>query len=487
MSKDSKRKKKIAIIGAGPAGITAAYVLSRDSDHEISVFESGHEVGGMAKSIKIWDQIVDIGPHRFFSQDDRINNLWKEVIGEDYSVVNRKTRIFTQGKFFDYPISITNVLKNMSIPQTARMGFSYFLTKTTKLFNKKKIENFEEWVTDRFGKYLYNIFFKEYSEKLWGIKCTEISSNFAAQRIRNISFFEVVKQALVSIFKKHSEKHRTLVDHFMYPKYGSGELYEKKAAAVKNNGHKIHLESKVSRIKINKDKSIDLYYEREGENHHGHFDEVISTMPLTLLLKNLEPMVPNHIKESASKLTFRNTMIVYLLVDKQDIFEDNWIYIHDPKLKTGRITNFRNWSPDLYGNSDKTILALEYWMQDEDHMWHASDEENIKLAKEELAKTGLVDSQQILDGKIYRVPKCYPIYKMGYEQHLEEIYSFLKKHPTLNIIGRYGSFKYNNQDHSILMGIMAAENMNKPFDKRSDLTKINSDYDTYQEDGKLDK
>lgn len=463
-----KHEKKIAIIGAGPAGLTAAYELCKRG-YAIDIYEASPSVGGMSKSIQLWNQTVDIGPHRFFSNDNRVNKIWIEVAGRDYRMVNRLTRVYYKRRFFYYPVKLFDALKNLGISEATASAFSFF---KEKLIPTKDRQTFETWVTNRFGKRLYEIFFKTYTEKLWGIKCSDLHSDFAAQRIKKLSLWEAFKGA---ILKGSAKKHKTLVDVFAYPIKGTGMIYDRMAEYVKQHNGQVFLGTPIEKVitENNTAKGIML---KDGSVKE--YDVIISSMPLTLLVSRL-PDVPQHIAGLAKELKFRNTIIVYLNVQGVDLFPDNWLYINSDDVKTGRVTNFRNWVPQLYGNEKSSILALEYWCYDEDLIWKEDDAKLIELAKKEIKITGLTKDAEISDGFVYRIPRCYPVYATGYKEKLQQVEDYLKTVKNLIPIGRYGAFKYNNQDHSILMGSMAAENI--ADGTKHDLWEINTDYESYQE------
>lgn len=460
--------KKVAVIGAGPAGITAAYELAKQGV-EVDVYEASDSVGGMSKSIRLWNQTVDIGPHRFFSNDTRINKIWLEVAQRDYRMVNRLTRVYYKRKFFFYPVKLFDALKNLGIAEATVSAFSFLKEKVAPTKDKG---TFESWVTQRFGKRLYEIFFRDYTEKLWGIKCTDLDSDFAAQRIKKLSLWEAFKGA---ISKGSSKKHKTLVDIFAYPVGGTGMIYERMAEAIKQKGGNIYLRTPIEKI-ITENKVATGVQLTDGATKK--YDVVVSSMPLTLMVSRLDN-VPQQIVDNCKKLKYRNTIIVYLHVDGVDLFPDNWLYINSNDVRTGRITNFRNWVPQLYGNEKSSILALEYWCYDEDDIWKEDNEKLIELAKQEILVTGLTKNAKILGGHVYRIPRCYPVYSTGYKEQLQPVEDFLRTCKNLIPIGRYGAFKYNNQDHSILMGFLAAENIAK--NAGHDLWVINTDYESYQE------
>ena len=458
----------VAVIGAGPAGMTAAYALSREGIR-VDIFEASDQVGGMARSIDLWGQRVDIGPHRFFSSDRRVNELWLDVVETDYRMVNRLTRIYYGGKFYYYPLKPFNALSNLG-PFTATACMASFFKQ--KLAPTPADGSFETWVTQRFGRRLYEIFFKTYSEKLWGIPCDELDADFAAQRIKKLSLFEAIKNALIPA---KEAKHKTLVDQFAYPVQGTGMVYERMAARVQEAGSHVHLRTPVRRVRTESERAIGIEL-MDGSSRN--YDEIISTMPLTHLVQGLDH-APDEIISLTKSLRFRNTIVVFLNVDATDLFPDQWLYVHSSDLKTGRITNFRNWIPEIHGDSSTSIVAMEYWCYNEDPVWKADDGSLIDRARDELRRTGLIADAEILEGHVYRVPRCYPVYDRGYRERLRPIETFLDRIDRLHVIGRYGAFKYNNQDHSILMGLLAAENIVGAAG--NDLWEINTDYESYQE------
>jgi protoporphyrinogen oxidase len=473
-------KKKIGIIGAGPAGLTAAYILSKNGI-KVDVFESTESVGGMAKTIKLWDQLVDLGPHRFFSQDPRVNKILFEVLENDYTVVNRMTRIYYNNFFFDYPLKPFNALKGLGFIESIKCIISFFKSKLINLnYQNKKENTFEDWVKNRFGKRLFEIFFKSYSEKLWGISCKQLDSDFAAQRIKKLSLFEAIKSALIKIKKN---KHKSLVDAFVYPNLGTGMIYERMMKKIKENGGNIYLNEKIQAVNPvtdNRSQNVEIILQN---NSTKKYDKIISTMPITNLVISMKKIVSSEVIDCVKNLKFRNTILVYLEIDKKKIFPDQWIYIHAQNLKTGRITNFRNWTSTINKNKDETILCLEYWANDNSELWSENDKNLIDLASNEIESTGLVEKKFIKQGKVIKIPKCYPVYSFGYKDKLKPVQKFLDKLENIIAIGRYGSFKYNNQDHSILMGLLAARNI--MYNKNHDLWSLNTDYE-YQEDGELD-
>ena len=468
MSSEFQQEQKVAVIGAGPAGLTAAYQLSK-AGYQVDVYEAGDTVGGLARSLELWGQTVDLGPHRFFSSDKRVNALWLEVVGKDYRMVDRQTRIFYKRKFFNYPLKVWNAFKGLGVFETIRCLLSYFKQRIAPV---KDDGSFENWVVRRFGRRLFNIFFKTYSEKLWGISCKELDADFAAQRIKKLSLISAIKNAL---FSGKGNKHKTLVDRFAYPVEGSGMVYQRMQESITSNGGRVLLNTPVKKVLVEENQAVGLRLKDESEERYDH---IISSMPITGLVKGLDH-IPDDVRAACDNLRFRNTILVYFEIDRKDIFSDQWLYIHSPELSLGRITNFRNWVPALYKDRPTTILCLELWCNDEDELWSSNDDQIELLARNNLFQTGLIHDARILEYYIHRIPKCYPVYSRGYRKHLEPVEKHLASIDRLQVIGRYGAFKYNNQDHSILMGLLAADNIINQA--KNDLWEINTDYETYQE------
>ncbi|MDE6734232.1 MAG: FAD-dependent oxidoreductase [Desulfovibrio sp.] len=463
---------KVGIIGAGPAGLACALALTREHV-DVTLFEAGTGPGGLCRSFEMWGMEVDLGPHRFFSMDAGVTDFWRAPLGDDFVLVDRLTRIFYKKKFFAYPIKPLDALTKLGFAESVHCGASYLAAQL--LPSGAEDKTFAQWVSRRFGKRLFEIFFKSYSEKLWGISCDELDSSFAAQRIKGLSLYEAVKNALFS----GKTKHKTLVEQFAYPTLGAGLPYERMAEEITRGGGRIHYNAKVLSLEpVDGGRAVEVRASTGTER----FDHVVSTMPLTDVVEGCSAFSEN-VKEAARKLHYRNTIIVYLLINREAIFQDNWIYVHAPFLQTGRITNFRNWSTHMLHGSKKTILAMEYWAHDDDALWKSSDAELEALAAREIVETGLVEPEMVEGARVVRLHRSYPVYANGYEAHLQKIQDAVDELPWLTCIGRNGAFKYNNQDHSILMGMLAAENIAK--NKRHPLWKVNTDYDYHEGEGSL--
>jgi protoporphyrinogen oxidase len=365
------------------------------------------------------------------------------VVGAKFSWVRRQTRIFYKKKYFNYPLQPLNTLWNLGFVESLLCLGSYLREKLT-VSRDKKDHCFENWIRSRFGDRLYKIFFKTYSEKLWGLPCTEIDSDFAYRKIRRLSIFEILK--------KFFSYKKTYLEYFAYPLGGTGSVYNRMAEKYLASGGHLFLNTRVEGVQL-----IGDQVEIVSRHKTQIYDQVVSTMPMTYLVKVLQ--APETIRQAAQDLKFRNTVLVYLLIEGRDHFKDNWIYVHSPKVDFGRVTNFNNWS--LEGNTDKdtTVLCLEYWCNDQDPLWISPDISLIENATMGLEESGIVTGAKVLAGAVYRVPKSYPIFKLDYKKNLATLTEYLAQFPSICSIGRNGSFSYNNQDHSILMGIEAAENI----------------------------
>jgi protoporphyrinogen oxidase len=417
----------------------------------VEVYEASEYVGGMSRSFDLWGQRVDIGPHRFFSKDKLINGFFSEILEDEFTVVNRLTRIHYNNRFFSYPLKVGNVLRNLKPFTIVSVLWSYFKQKIKPIKNPL---TFEDWVTNKFGKKLFEMFFKSYSEKLWGIPCSEIDADWAAQRIKTLSLSSAIISALRN---NRGNRHNTLVDQFKCPKNGTGALYEKCSKLIIEKGGKIHLNKPIKKVLLDDNQNANGLQLMDGTLVAA--DVIISSMPLTNLVKGFDN-IPSKIEQAVSNLYYRNTILVYIEVDGTNLFDDNWIYIHSNKVRHGRITNFRNWCPSLNKDAKSTILCMEFWTFHTEELWQKTDDEISNIAKDELRTLQLFSEQiAIKNSKVLRVPKSYPVYQTGYKEELELLKTFLDGVNNLVTIGRYGAFKYNNQDHSILMRIQAAKNI----------------------------
>jgi protoporphyrinogen oxidase len=449
------RQYPIVIIGGGPAGLTAAYQLSRQGIKSI-VLEKSSKVGGISRTETYKGYRFDIGGHRFFTKVEEVNRVWQEILGDQFIKVPRLSRIYYQGKFYDYPLSLVNTISNLGILRSFLFLLSYLKAKIKSvIFRGLKIETFEEWVSDRFGVMLYRTFFKTYTEKVWGIPCSEIRADWAAQRIQGMSLRRAVLSALFA-----NKNTRSLIKEFDYPILGPGMMWERCQEILENEGTPVELNTDVIKVERvgKKIKSITVKHGDQVEQIIGeHF---VSSMPVTLLLNKLDPAPPERVLEAAKGLKYRDFLIVSLIVNRENLFPDNWIYIHSPEFKVGRIQNFKNWSLAMLPDPSKTSLGMEYFCSEGDSTWQMSDKDLIELATHEAIAIGLgIKDGDVEDGVVIRQRKAYPVYDAGYRQHLQIIQEYLATFVNLQTVGRNGMHRYNNQDHSMLTAMLAVQNI----------------------------
>lgn len=470
--------KPIYILGAGPAGLAAAYTLTQQGQ-SVVVVERDSRVGGLAKSIEYKGFILDYGPHRFFTKIAPVLKLWDEVLGEDQVTVNRLTRIYYGGKYFSYPLKAVEALLALGPIETVKILVSYF---QAQLFPNRHPRNFAEWVTGKFGKRLFEIFFQAYTEKLWGIRCTEISADWAAQRIKGLSLLKAARNAIFG----NDGKVKTLIDQFQFPRLGSGQLYEKIGDHLRSRNQPVLLNTEVVQVHHHDFQvtQVTLRNRQTGQEQTVDCGGVISSIPISFLVQQITSPPPPPVITAAKSLKFRNTILVYLMVEGNQLFPDNWLYINEPSVQLGRVTNFANWSGDMLPNREQTPVCCEYWCNFGEPMWQQPEAELLMQAEQELRQIGLLHQEKVSGGFIVRLPRTYPIYAGSYKTDLAEIQGYLQQFQNLQLVGRYGAFKYNNQDHSLLMGILAAENVFAPG--KHDLWTVNSDSE-YHEEAKADE
>ena len=471
--------KKVVVIGAGPAGLTAAYELCKVGVESI-VLEKDNTVGGIARTVNYKGYHFDLGGHRFFTKVKAVEDMWHEVLGIDFLRRKRLSRIYYNKKFFFYPLRASNALFGLGLWNSFLILLSYL---KAQLFPEKIEKTFEQWVSNRFGKRLYKIFFKTYTEKVWGIPCSEITAEWAAQRIKGLSLLTAFKNALI---KQQSEDKisviKTLIDAFDYPKQGPGMMWESVANIVQQNGSEVRLEAEVEKILWTNNKVETLEVKNNGQREIIGGTQFISSMPIQELIQKFEPAVPEEVLKAAMKLNYRDFLTVALIINKRDVFPDNWIYIHDSDVKVGRIQNFNNWSPYMVPDPNKTCLGLEYFCFEGDELWTTSDQELVELGKKELELLGLIQASDVEDGAVVRMPKAYPVYDSTYREALGVVRQFLDGIGNLQLVGRNGMHKYNNQDHSMLTAMLAAENI---LGANHNLWEVNAEQE-YHEEVKVD-
>jgi protoporphyrinogen oxidase len=459
----------VAIVGAGPAGLTAAYELVKEGVAPV-VLEKGDKVGGLARTETYKGYRFDIGGHRFYTKVAAVQQLWEEVLGNDFIKVPRLSRIYYRGRFFNYPISAVNTLFNLGIIESLLILLSYL---KVRIWPLREETNFEQWVTNRFGERLYKTFFKTYTEKVWGIPCSEIQADWAAQRIKGLSLKTAIINALFG-----SNDTKTLIKEFDYPALGPGMMWEKFADAVEEKSGKVFLDTRVIKFKREGNKIASIAAEANGELVQFAADNFITSMPISALVERMEPAPPAEVLHAARSLKYRDFLIVSLIVDRPNLFPDNWIYIHSPEVKVGRIQNFKNWSAALVPDPQKSCLGMEYFCNEGGQLWDMSDEELVELATRELVTLGLVKTGDVEDGVVLRQRKAYPVYDSEYRGHLRVLEKFLKGIDNLQTIGRNGMHRYNNQDHSMLTGLLAARNI---LGENHDLWDVNTERSYYED------
>ena len=467
---------KVLIAGAGPAGLTAAYELSKLGLRS-TVLEADHQVGGLSRTVNYRGYRFDIGGHRFFSKVPVINERWQEILGEDFLLRPRLSRIYYREHFFDYPLKALNALTGLGPVEAVRIALSYL---QARLFPHREETNFEQWVTNRFGSRLYQIFFKTYTEKVWGLPCMEIAADWAAQRIKNLTLREALRQALASNGRAQDGQIITsLIEQFQYPRLGPGMMWERCQERLAEQGHDTIGGIRVERIRhhhgrvesVSGRTSAGQLMEFSGE----HF---ISTMPLRELIQALDPLPPEEVQRAASHLRYRDFLTVVLIVNRASVFPDNWIYIHSPEVKMGRIQNYKNWSPQMVPDASRTSLGLEYFLWEKDEEWQWSDERLIELGIKECAHLGLLDPSEVEDGTVVRMKKAYPIYDQHYQASLATLRRYLETFSNLQTVGRNGLHRYNNQDHSMLTAIYAAHNITG---EKNDVWSVNTEMEYHEE------
>ena len=442
---------EVVIIGAGPAGLSAGYELC-NSKKKVLVLEKKYQVGGLAETKVFGDYRYDIGPHRFFTKNEEVYNLFIKMLGEDAVKVNRKTRILFKNSYFDYPLSPVNALFGLGMFESIQIGFSYIFARIKSYLRLSRIENFEDWVVDKFGRKLFNNFFKNYTEKVWGIDCKLIGKDWAAQRIKGLSLSTAIKFA---IFPNSKKRPKTLIDVFYYPRLGAGMLWEKFEEHLNANGVPVVKNSFVKNVQEMENKQVLTYIEKNQEKIISS-DHILFSNPLLDFIKFYKTTVPEKVISAVKNLEYRNHISVHITVDKK-LFDDNWIYIHSPTLKMARIADFTNFSTEM-SKEGEYPLTLEYFCFEEDKIWSQDNSEIIAFGLKEL-KSIFNEEFSVIHSDVSRNPKAYPVIKTGYEKDINIIKNWLATKENLTAIGRSGMFKYNNQDHAMATGIYAVRNL----------------------------
>ena len=439
-----------AVLGAGPAGLTAAYVLGQRQERGV-VLEADLQVGGISKTVEVGGYRFDLGGHRFFTKLAPVQKMWEDVLGDELLTRPRLSRIYFDGKYFDYPLTAKDVVGRLGLWESTRCALSYARAQATR---RGEAETFEEWVTDRFGKRLYNAFFRTYTEKVWGIPGSEIRSLWAAQRIKNFSLF----QAMLTILGLKRNDVTTLIEQFKYPRLGPGQMWDAVADQVSAAGIPVRLQNRVTSIRHRDGLVHSVVVDDNGAERWLSVDGVVTTLALSDLVASLNPAPPDQVVEAAAKLRYRDFCIVALMTSEEAPFPDNWIYLHDPETRAGRVQNYGAWSDGLV-RPGTTCLGVEYFCFEGDEIWEMPDDEAIDLATRELARIGLIDPKKVFDGAKVRVPKAYPMYDAEYEKNLAIVRGHLAGFANLRTCGRNGLHRYNNQDHSMWTAVLATINL----------------------------
>jgi protoporphyrinogen oxidase len=469
LARPEMRHKPTVILGAGPAGLTAGYQLVKRG-LPVVVLEAEDQVGGIAKTAVRDGYRFDLGGHRFFTKAKEVDDLWHEIMDEEFLRRPRMSRIYWNGKFLDYPLRGPDVIKKLGPVELTRAFLSYLLA---QMKPKRSEETFEEWVSNRFGKRLFNLFFKSYTEKVWGVPTSEIRAEWAAQRIRGLSFFSAAKSAF---FGNRGNKIKSLISQFNYPRYGPGQMWEAMTKEIERLGGEVLLHHRVSRLDFETDRCVRVH---AGERVFEPA-AVISSLPLRNTVGMAQPHPRHDVIAAARGLRYRDFLTVALVLDGEDLFPDNWIYIHEPRVRVGRIQNFRSWSPWMVPDPTKACVGLEYFCFAGDELWETEDEALVQLGMRELEDLGLARREQLEFGFVERVPKAYPMYDADYAERVHAIRSWLDGLDNFIQVGRNGLHRYNNSDHSMLTAMRAVDNLVKGTDH--DIWAVNAESAYHEEE-----
>jgi protoporphyrinogen oxidase len=442
------RERPVVVIGAGPAGLTAGYLLAKQGKPVI-VLESTDQVGGIARTEVRDGYRFDLGGHRFFTKVKEVDDLWHEIMKEEFLKRPRQSRIYWRRKFLEYPLQGMDVIRKLGPVELTRCLLSYLWA---VIKPKGREDSFEQWVSNRFGKRLYGHFFKAYSEKVWGVSATEIRAEWAAQRIKGLSFFSAAKSAF---FGNKGNKIKSLIGEFNYPRYGPGQMWEQMTADIREHGGEVRLNAPVTRLRMDGGRVAEVV--AGGETLTP--SHVISSLPLRTTVGISEPEPPVDVRDAARGLRYRDFLTVALVIESEDLFPDNWIYIHEPDVRVGRIQNFRSWSPWMVPNDTDASIGMEYFCFEGDDLWSMDDEDLVRFATRELQELGLARAERVKFGFAVRVHKAYPIYDAEYGERVATIRGWLEGIENLIQVGRNGLHRYNNSDHSMLTAMRAVDNI----------------------------
>lgn len=470
-SSRTENPRSFVVIGAGPAGLAAAHALVR-AGHAPLVLERNASVGGLARTESYRGFHFDLGGHRFFTKVPEVDALWRDVLGADLERRPRLSRIYYDGRFFEYPLRPWNALRGLGPVEAVLVTLSYL---RWQIRPHEPEDTFEQWVTNRFGRRLFRTFFESYTEKVWGVSCRELKAEWAAQRIKDLSLWTAVR----SMFAKPRRTITTLIEEFHYPRLGPGMMWRAFRSEIEGRGGRVATEREV--VAIERDGTrVRAVVTRSAEGRERHEGtDFISSMPITDLVACVDPPAPDRVRAAAARLAHRAFVTVCLVVDAADLFPDNWIYVHDPAVRVGRIQNFKNWSPAMVPDLGKTSLGLEYFCTEGDELWAMADDDLVALATREVAAIGLARADQVEDGCVVRVPDAYPVYDSTYREQLETVRGWVDGLVNLQTIGRNGLHRYDNQDHAMLTGLLAVRNA--VAGERNDVWSVNTDHEYHEE------
>ena len=470
------QSSRIVIVGAGPAGLTAAHQLVERGVRPI-VVDRDVRVGGLSQTLEYKGYRFDIGGHRFYTKVPGVERLWRQMLGHDFLRRPRLSRIYYQRRMFQYPLRPLNALWNLGIGTACAVMASYVRARLTPITPEL---SFEDWVVNRFGRRLYRIFFESYTKKVWGIDGSSIRAQWAAQRIKGLSLRAACTEMIASALRPRRKTDvKTLIAEFEYPRLGPGMMWEAFSTHVEAHGGQVLLNSPVTGIEHDGQRVTAVVVERNGQRETLPADHVISSMPIRDLFNAWTPAPPEPVLAAARQLHYRDFISVAIIIDTPELFPDNWIYVHDPSVHVGRIQNYKNWSPEMVPDASRTCLGLEYFCSVGDALWNLDDDALLDLARRELQQLGLARPEQMLDGTVVRMLKAYPVYDEGFEAALATVREYLSGFGNLQLIGRNGTHKYNNQDHSMVSAMLAVRNL---YGERNDLWALNAD-DEYYEQG----
>jgi protoporphyrinogen oxidase len=464
----------VIVVGAGPAGLTAAYLLALQG-RPVRVLEKDRVVGGIARTAEYKGFRFDIGGHRFFTKVTAVNELWRRMLGADLLRRPRLSRIYYNDRFFDYPLKPLNALFGLGLGNAVLALGSYVWSHLHPITPEVSVE---DWVSNRFGRRLYRIFFKTYTEKVWGIPCSALSATWAAQRIKGLSLWTAITSMFFGRFRDKT-RIKTLIDEFEYPRYGPGMMWQKFHAEVERLGGRVDLETSVRRLEHDGARVTAVEIEHGGRVERLEASAVLSSMPLRNLVEALSPAAPPEVLAAARRLKYRDFLTVALIVDTPDLFPDNWIYVHDPQVQVGRVQNFKNWSPEMVPDPKMSCVGLEYFCFEGDGLWTMANEDLVALGRREMGTIGLLDPAKVVDGTVVRMPKAYPVYDEGYEGALAVVRDYLGTFSNLQVAGRNGMHKYNNQDHSMVTAMLAVQNL---LGEHRDVWGVNADEEYHEID-----